>query len=119
MFSFRADASILSSVHSAHAEAILLFDGVFLLRPELYDYWDFKIFVDVSFEIAVERASRRDQMLFGTAEAVKEQYWQRYVPGQHIYIQSCQPKERADVVVENNDPLNPTMRVQTKKLQNM
>jgi uridine kinase len=114
MFSFRADSPILSPIHRAPPEAILLFDGVFLLRPELYDYWDFKIFVEVSFEVSVERASRRDQILFGTAEAVKEQYWQRYVPGQQIYIQNCRPRERADVVIENNDPVNPTMYFQAK-----
>ena len=114
MFSFRSDASILSSVRLADAKSILLFDGVFLLRPELVSYWDFKIFVDITFEVSIERASRRDQMLFGPPEAVKERYQQRYVPGQQLYMQSCRPKEQADIVVHNNDPTNPTMTIQVK-----
>ncbi|MBN1218840.1 MAG: uridine kinase [Anaerolineae bacterium] len=109
MFSFRADAPILSQIRTAHPESILLFDGVFLLRPELSNCWDYKIFVDITFENSVARASRRDQMLFGTAEAVIARYQQRYVPGQHLYLQSCRPKERADVVVDNNNFLNPTL----------
>jgi len=114
MFSFRADAPILSSVRLADAKTILLFDGVFLLRPELVSYWDFKIFVDITFEVSVERASQRDQMLFGPADAVKKRYRQRYVPGQQLYLQSCRPKEQADIVVNNNNPTNPTMTIQIK-----
>jgi uridine kinase len=34
--------------------AILLFDGVFLLRPELDTLWDYRVFVSVDFEIALQ-----------------------------------------------------------------
>jgi uridine kinase len=89
----------------------LLFDGVFLLRPELYEWWDFTLFLDVEFDLSVERASQRDQALFGQAEQVRAHYWQRYVPGQRIYLQTCHPNERANVVIDNNDPLNPELRL--------
>jgi hypothetical protein len=39
-----------------------VFDGVFLLRPELNLYWDFRIFVNVSIEAAKERAVKRDSI---------------------------------------------------------
>jgi hypothetical protein len=49
----------------------------------------------------------RDQEQFGTPEQVRQRYAQRYLPAQRVYLQSCQPKERADVVVDNNDVRNP------------
>ncbi|MBN1993943.1 MAG: uridine kinase [Anaerolineae bacterium] len=111
VFDFDTDVSILSPVCSAHPHSILLFDGVFLLCPELYHYWDYKIFVEVEFTVAVERAATRDQVRFGSAEAVQARYWQRYVPGQRLYLQSCQPGERADLIVDNNDPMNPKIYI--------
>jgi uridine kinase len=116
IFNFRTESSVNSSTHQAHPKAILLFDGVFLLRPELDNSWDVRIFVDVDFAVSVERATHRDQKLFGSAEAVETRYRQRYVPGQQIYLQRCQPKKRADIVVSNNDPTNPTMSIRHKNL---
>jgi uridine kinase len=43
---------------------VLLFDGVFLLRPELNDLWDFRVFVEVDAEEALRRAVVRDEELF-------------------------------------------------------
>jgi uridine kinase len=89
--------------------AILLFDGVFLLRPELDTLWDYRIFVNVGFEVALQRAMLRDHPLFGSAEAIQARYLQRYIPGQQLYFQRVHPQERADVVVENNDPIHPKL----------
>lgn len=103
VFDFRTDSAMPSPVHHVQPGTILLFDGVFLLRPELYRYWDYTVFVAVDFEVSVERAVHRDLALFGTPEAVREQYRQRYVPGQQAYLRECRPGERADAVVENDD----------------
>lgn len=86
---------------------MLLFDGVFLLRPELDALWDYRIFVAVDEAVAVRRAMRRDQALFGAAEAVRVRYLQRYMPAQRFYMQAVHPQDRADVSVENNDPTHP------------
>ena len=110
-FNFRPDSTVDSPVSCAPDNAILIFDGIFLFRPKLYDYWDFKVFVDVEFEVSVERAAHRDQELLGGADAAQERYWQRYVPGQRLYIQNCHPREHADVIVKNNDFVNPTIYI--------
>jgi uridine kinase len=47
----------------ASADAILLFDGVFLLRPELVDAWDFRVFITVASEEIIRRARIRDAEL--------------------------------------------------------
>jgi len=82
-------------------------NGVFLLRPELDALWDYRIFVAVDEAVAVRRAMRRDQALFGAAEAVRVRYLQRYMPAQRFYMQAVHPQDRADVSVENNDPTHP------------
>ncbi|MFH0851112.1 MAG: hypothetical protein V1924_09255, partial [Candidatus Bathyarchaeota archaeon] len=37
----------------------------------------------------------------------EELYTQRYVPGQKLYQLHSAPKRRADLVIDNNNPLNP------------
>lgn len=51
----------------------------------------------------------RDASLFGTAAAVQARYERRYIPGQRLYLRAVRPQERADVVVENNDPEHPRL----------
>jgi uridine kinase len=108
-FDFRADVPVLTEDETAPPNAIVLFDGVFLLRPELDDHWDYRVFVHVDFEVALQRAMLRDASLFGTAAAVQARYERRYFPGQRLYLQAIRPQERADVVVENNDPEHPRL----------
>jgi uridine kinase len=88
---------------------VLLFDGVFLLRPELRGYWDFTIFVDAAFDVTLVRAQQRDLPLFGNVSDVTQRYQQRYIPGQKLYLEACCPRQRADLVIENNDPEHPVM----------
>ena len=74
------------------------------MRPELMEYFDFTVFVEAAFEVTVPRAIQRDRAVFGRAEEVRRSYEERYIPGQKLYLEECQPKERAMVVVDNNNP---------------
>jgi uridine kinase len=114
VFDFRTDTAEASKEEHAPLDAVLLLDGVFLLRPELDPLWDYRIFVKVDFEVAVQRAMERDQPLFGDAEAVRARYLQRYIPGQQFYLQRDHPQERADVIVDNNDPASPHLRFSSR-----
>jgi uridine kinase len=51
----------------AQPGAILVFDGIFLHRPELRTYWDYSVFLEVSFEISVPRGAQRGM---GSADPV-------------------------------------------------
>lgn len=102
-FDFRSDLNIDSEAERADADAILLIDGIFLLRSELRAHWDLSIFVEADFEKTVSRAEVRDRELFGSTSAVRHRYESRYVPGQRIYLEQEQPKRFADIVVVNND----------------
>ena len=107
VFDYRTDSEVQIPTREAGVNAVLLFDGVFLLRPGLMEYWDFTIFVEAAFEITLARAEQRDAARFGSVEEVRERYQQRYIPGQKLYFAESYPKVRAGVVVDNNDPWNP------------
>ena len=109
VFDVRSDILISSAEEYAPAEAILLFDGIFLLRPELVALWDYRIFVNVDIEVALQRAMQRDLLLFGSSEAVVARYRQRYIPGQQLYFQIAHPLETASVIIENDDPAHPRL----------
>lgn len=107
LFDYRVDYAQESPAFEAAPDAILLFDGVFMLRPELAPCWDYVIFVHVSFEEVLRRAVVRDQDLFGNPQAVIDRYKMRYIPAQQAYLAQCQPDERADAVVYNEHPDSP------------
>ncbi|NSW53425.1 MAG: uridine kinase [Anaerolineae bacterium] len=109
VYDYRVEAPLETLAISAAPDAILLFDGIFLQRPELAPYWDVTIFLQVDFEETVARAARRDQYLFGNEDQVRARYLQRYVPGQRMYLAQCRPAERADVLIDNHDPLHPEL----------
>ncbi|MET7672937.1 uridylate kinase [Micromonospora luteifusca] len=108
-YDYRADEPVPPAYQQAPARGILLFDGVFLLRPELRDYWDVALYLHVAPEVTLQRALKRDLDLFGSAAAVEHRYHGRYLPGQELYRAEAQPLDRADIVLDMTNPLNPTM----------
>lgn len=109
VFDYRADRPVEMPQESAPPSAMLIFDGVFLLRPELRPHFDFSIFVRADFTVTVTRAEARDRALFGHAGDVRRRYEQRYIPGQQIYLCTAQPEQYASVVIDNNDPERPAV----------
>lgn len=109
IFDYHTDSPALAPEQKAPPNAILLMDGVFLLRPELVACWDYRIFVEIAFTTALERAIRRDVALFGSSEAVQVRYHERYIPGQRLYFESAHPQEHADAIVYNDDLDNPRL----------
>jgi uridine kinase len=110
VFDFRVDAPVDVRPEQAAEEAILLLDGVFLLRPELRAHFDFSVFVRVDFDVTLARAERRDVDLFGSSEEVRRRYLERYIPGQRIYLTTVQPERWASIVVDNNDLRRPSIQ---------
>ncbi len=110
VYDFRADAPVESVEELLPVDGIAVCDGIFLLRPELNGHWDYRVFIDVDFSVALERALTRDLELFGSGEAVRERYRTRYIPGEQHYLDTVRPAGLADVVVGNNVFLNPRVR---------
>ena len=109
VFDYRTDQPVDVPEEAAPPDAVLVVDGVFLLRPELVAFWDYRIFVEVPFAVALERAMQRDLPLFGSAEAVRARYTERYIPAQRLYFAAAHPQEQADALVHNADPANPVL----------
>lgn len=109
IFDYLNDQEVKSQTKIATKDSILLMEGIFLFRPELINYWDFKIFIDVNFEITKRRATKRseDQVYLGDYQNILRKYQQRYIPGQELYFAEVNPLSIADVVVDNTDFLNP------------
>lgn len=109
----RTDSAVSPPVMTAAADAVLLYDGVFLLRPELIDQWDLSIFVSAAFEETLARARIRDQGPGKSATEVERRYRSRYMPSQQFYFDTSHPIDRADIVVHNDDPQQPAWDVRT------
>ncbi|MFA5792624.1 MAG: cytidylate kinase family protein [Candidatus Gracilibacteria bacterium] len=109
IFDFRTDTEVTSPVETARPTSILIMDGVFLFRPELIKYWDFKIFIEADFAITIKRAIKRDGYYLGSKQEIIDKYNERYIPGQKLYLKEANPKELANLVIDNNDFENPTI----------
>jgi uridine kinase len=103
------DEEVAAPQEEASPDAVLLFDGVFLLSPELRSLWDFSIFVQAGFDESLRRAEARDRELMGGVERVRERYRTRYIPGQELCFSRCAPQQVADVVIENTDVSESTL----------
>ncbi len=109
VFDFTTDSPQAETPRRAHDDAVLLFDGVFLLRPELRDLWDLRIFVRVEPDETLRRALARDVELFGSREEVERRYRTRYLPGQQLYLEDARPLDAADLIVGNDVPEAPRL----------
>jgi uridine kinase len=107
------DLLVDSEQMEASAAAILLFDGVFLLRPELVDAWEFRVFIAVGSEEIIRRARIRDAEAYGSADDAERRFRARYLPSQRHYRGTVRPAELADVVLENDDPSRPGVFVRS------
>lgn len=109
VFDFRTDTPHDQPFEQAASNAVLLMDGVFLLRGDLRSSWDLTVYVEVSPQESVRRALERDLPLFGSREVVEDRYRHRYLPGQELYRSTAHPVDAADVVISNEDPAGPTI----------
>ncbi|WP_341720873.1 uridylate kinase [Micromonospora sp. FIMYZ51] len=96
---------------AAPDDAVLLADGVFLQRPELDGYWDLRIYVDVGLDTVLRRGVARDQTWMGSAAEAEHRYHTKYLPGERRYLDEVRPRERAQLVVDNEDPARPVLTV--------
>ena len=99
------------------SKAVLVFDGLFLHRPEFADLWDLSIFLDADerrdadwlrfllHDLPVEPSAK--------AAAIDRRLdlarWPRYRRGWAAYVGHVAPASRAALVVDNNDLARPRL----------
>jgi len=102
----RTDTVLSPPLATAAADAVLLFDGVFLLRPEVASRWDLRIFVSTAFEQTIDRALIRERAAL-TPAYIERRWRERYIPSQQFYFATVRPMDHADIVVHNDEPRRP------------
>ncbi|MDO3683364.1 AAA family ATPase [Micromonospora sp. C28ISP2-4] len=106
VYDHTTDTVLSPPVTAAPPDAVLIVDGVFLLRPELIDRWELRVFVSTAPDRTVDRAVARERRVSSRAD-VERRWRERYLPAQRLYFATARPAERAHVVVHNDDPARP------------
>jgi uridine kinase len=96
VFAVDLDRAADAPEERAATGSVLLFDGIFLHRPELRDYWDFSIFLHVEW-------TRNHRSRAAGFPAPDDSHQRRYADGQAFYFRECRPWERAHLVIDNDD----------------
>lgn len=109
-YDYRTGTSVEVDCENAPIDAVLLFDGIFLQRPELKDHWDFTVFVHTDFSIMIDRACMRDLEKFQSVDRVRESFERRFIPGSRLYLEQTRPHEQAHVVIDNNNVHHPVLK---------
>lgn len=97
-FDLKRDVPFESRWQTGPADAILIVDGVFLLRPELKGIWNFTVWLDAPFEVRRERIVRD-----GSHPESGTPLDQRYLGGQELYEREASPRTAASAIVDNTD----------------
>lgn len=85
LLNLETDEFTITKKYDINPETIILFEGVLLYREPIDKYFDLRIYLDVSFDEVLRRASLRDGYLMGST--VIEKYQQKYIPIQKWYIE--------------------------------
>jgi uridine kinase len=107
VFDHLADLPVETMEVFVPADAALVFDGVFLQKPEIESCWDRVVFLEVGEGEVLRRAMSRDAPLLGPQ--LYDRYLRRYLPAQRIYRDEVRPLELADVVIDNTAPDDPVL----------
>ena len=80
---------------------VIVLEGVFLLKRELQSAYDLSVWIDCSFETAVERAIARGQEGLD-ARATRRAFGTIYFPAERIHARIDDPRGAADVIFRND-----------------
>lgn len=80
---------------------ILLVEGIFLFRKEFLSYYDWKIWIDCSFENAMKRAIQRNVEKLDEQQLIQD-YNTYYYPAQLYHFKNDNPEGIADFIFANN-----------------
>lgn len=108
-FDYRLDIAS-SQIISLKANTVLLFEGLFVMKPEINTYWDYRILLDITDETSLNRALIRDVELLGDQHNIRKKYDERYTPAWHLYEDDVNPMRKADIIIDNNDYKSPKLK---------
>lgn len=80
---------------------VIVLEGIYLLKRSFQGHYDVSIWIDCSFETALERAIARAQEAL-PPEATVSAYRTIYFPAQEIHFQRDNPRAAATMIVDND-----------------
>lgn len=83
---------------------ILLIEGIFLFKQELLNYYDWKIWIDCSFETGIYRAIERNSEKLSREQLIHD-YNTYYYPAQIYHFQRDDPKVVSNIIYCNDELL--------------
>ncbi|MFJ7733766.1 kinase [Lysinibacillus sp. NPDC097231] len=81
------------------SNSILIIEGVFLLRHEWRNFYDYRLFIDIPRQVREERVLQRD-VYIGDSEARLSKYERRYWPAEDYYLEKEKPLAVADIICD-------------------
>lgn len=115
IFDEPSDTPVDDACHTVGADDVLVFDGIFVQRPELQEYWDLTVFLDGARRVRLQRLELvlRDLPTSSVDTVAHVLEWvakiDRYASGMRYYLDTVDPAQRADVLVDNNDLAHPRL----------
>lgn len=85
---------------------VIVLEGIFLLKPAFRPHYDLSVWIDCSFETALERALARGQEGLSRDETIRA-YRTIYFPAEELHLRRDDPGAAADVIVNNDARLGP------------
>ena len=89
--------------------AVVIFAATFLQRGGLRELWDEVIYLDSTTERARERGIIRDADALGGIESAQRAYESRYMAARAIYLAEQDPRSKASIVIDHDDPRQPRL----------
>jgi uridine kinase len=81
---------------------LIVLEGIFLLKRSLLQHYDFKVWIECSFETALERALQRNQEDLPPEEIICD-YHTIYFPAEKFHFAVDEPKSTADCIYINDE----------------
>jgi uridine kinase len=88
------ETDCLAEWHTVPVGGIVIIEGVYSIRKELSDKYDFTILVDSPREIRLARGLQRD------GEEARDMWENNWMISEDIYVEKHKPQERADLLVD-------------------
>ena len=93
-------------IYEFEAIDVIVLEGIYLLKTAFHAYYDVSVWIDCTFETALERAMARAQEGLSPEDTVRA-YRTIYFPAQEIHFKRDNPRAAATLIVSNDVRLSP------------
>jgi uridine kinase len=96
--------SVTQTEMNVRGPCVVLVEGVFLFKQGHPNVFDYKLWIDLSFEEGLARAERRPRDLahYGSVDNIRHRYLSRLYAGQRLHIDLDRPQYTCDALINAN-----------------